>query len=76
MTAPAPDAIGDVFAEEQFAAIEEFAEKEISLWLSVREAAYRRERRTLELHCKQIRILTLATFETVKTLGVNSGKKA
>jgi hypothetical protein len=64
MTADADAAI-----EDRFEAIELFAEKQISLWMSVREAAWRRERETLELHCPQIRILTLATFQTVRMLG-------
>jgi hypothetical protein len=75
MNAPAPscpsDAIVDAFAEDRFAAIEQYAEKQISLWMSVREAAWRRERETLELHCPQIRVLTLATFDAVRTLGAD-----
>jgi hypothetical protein len=71
MTAPAPSPIVAAFAEDRFEAIEQFAEKQISLWMSVREAAWRRERETLELHCPQIRILTLATFQAVRTLGAS-----
>jgi hypothetical protein len=63
----------DAFAEDRFEAIEQFAEKQISLWVSVREAAFRHERDTLELHCPQIRVLTLAAFQAVKMLG--AGKK-
>jgi hypothetical protein len=44
--------------------------------VSVREAAWRRERETLELHCPQIRVLTRATFETVKQLGADTVEKA
>jgi hypothetical protein len=73
MNAPSPDPIADAFAEDRFEAIEQYAEKQISLWMSVREAAWRREREALELHCPQIRILTLATFEAVRMLG--AGKK-
>jgi hypothetical protein len=73
MNAPAPDPDADAFAEDRFEAIEGFAEKQISLWVSVREAAWRRERETLELHCPQIRILTLATFQTVRMLGAERG---
>jgi hypothetical protein len=69
MSAPAPDPDADAFAEDRFDAIELFAEKQISLWVSVREAAWRRERETLEVHCPQIRILTLATFQAVRMLG-------
>jgi hypothetical protein len=68
------DARVDAFDEDRFAAIVDFADRAISLWLSLREAAYRRERTTLELHCPQVRVLTLAVFETVKALG--SGEKA
>jgi hypothetical protein len=59
-----------------FIAIEEFAEKQISLWVSVREAAWRRERTTLELHCPQIKVLTVAVFQTVKQLGAGSREKS
>ena len=59
------------FVEDRFLAIENFAEKQISLWVSVREAAWRRERETLVLHCPQIRVLTLATFDAVKTLAAD-----
>jgi|HubBroStandDraft_6_1064221.scaffolds.fasta_scaffold2241877_2 hypothetical protein len=78
MTAPAsscsPDAIA--FAEDRFEAIEQYAEKQISLWLSIREGAWRRERETLELHCPQIRILTLATFDAVRELGAGKTLEA
>ena len=49
-------------------ALVEMSDRAISLWLSIREAAYRRERATLEIHCPQIRALTLGAFETVKAL--------
>jgi hypothetical protein len=57
-----------VFDDDRFDAIQEFADKELSLWLSIREAAYRRERATLETHCRQVRILTQAVFQTVRAL--------
>jgi hypothetical protein len=80
MSAPAPecppDPIVDAFAEDRFEAIEEFSEKQISLWLSVREAAFRHERETLELHCPQIRVLTLATFQAVWMLGAGKIQEA
>jgi hypothetical protein len=66
--------LANLFDDDRFDGIVEFADKAISYWLSIREAAYRRELATLNLHCPQIRILTLAVFETVKTLG--SGEKA
>jgi hypothetical protein len=52
----------------------EFSERAISLWISIREASYRREGSTIESHCRQIRILTLGAFETVKAL--SGGAKA
>jgi hypothetical protein len=64
------------FVEDRFLAIENFAEKQISLWVSVREAAWRRERQVLELHCKQIRVLTLATFDAVKTIAADEKQEA
>jgi hypothetical protein len=67
------DPVADAFAEDRFEAIEEFAEKQISLWMSVREAAWRRERETLEIHCPKIRLLTLATFDAVRMLGAERG---
>jgi hypothetical protein len=73
MNAPAPS---DAFDSDRYRAIEDFAEKAISLWLSIREAAYRRERETLELHCPQIKVLTVAVFQTVKQLGADTGEKA
>ena len=50
---PAHQALANAFDDDRFAAIGEFADKQISLWLSVREGAYRRERATLEIHCEQ-----------------------
>jgi hypothetical protein len=66
----------DAFVEDRFEAIENFAEKQISLWISIREAAWRRERETLELHCPQIRVLTLAVFDAVKTLAAAEKQEA
>jgi hypothetical protein len=76
MSATAPDPIADAFAEDRFEAIEEFAEKQISLWMSIREGAWRRERETLELHCPQIRVLTLATFQAVRMLSAGKTQEA
>jgi len=55
-------------ADDRFDALVEFADRAISLWRSLREASYRRERATLDIHCPQIRILTLGAFATVKAL--------
>ena len=66
--APAPVAL-DVHDDDRFAAIEEFADKAASYWRSIGEAAFRADLPTLETHCRQVRLLTLATFQTVKELG-------
>jgi hypothetical protein len=55
-------------ADDRFDALVEMSDRAISLWLSIREGAYRRERATLDIHCPQIRALTLGAFETVKIL--------
>jgi hypothetical protein len=57
------------FDEDRYDSIIEFSDRAISLWVSIREAAYRREHSTLDIHCPQVRILTLAAFETVKIVG-------
>jgi hypothetical protein len=72
---PAGTTVG-VFDDDRFDAFGEFADRAVSLWISIREAAYRRERPTLETHCRQVRILTLAAFETVKQLGADPREKA
>jgi hypothetical protein len=69
-------ALANAFDDDRFETIVEWADKQISLWISIREAAYRRERSTLELHCEQIRVLTRATFQTVKTLGSGPREEA
>jgi hypothetical protein len=53
----------------RFEEIAELAERAASYWISIREAADRRERLTVETHCRQVRLVTLAAFETVKALG-------
>jgi hypothetical protein len=40
-----------------------------SYWRSAAEAAYRDDQLTLEVHCRQLAILTREAFATVKTLG-------
>jgi hypothetical protein len=55
-------------ADDRFDALVEMSDRAISLWLSIREASYRRERATLDIHCPQIRALTLGVFATVKAL--------
>jgi hypothetical protein len=55
-------------ADDRYGALVEMSDQAISLWLSIREASYRRERAILNIHCPQIRALTLGAFETVKAL--------
>ena len=76
MADPSPQhvALANLFDEDRYDALVEFSDRAISLWLSLREASYRREHATIEIHCRQIRVLTLGVFETVKALG--AGEKA
>lgn len=53
----------------RFDAIAELADLAASYWISVREAAARSERLTLETHCRQVAAVTREAFATVKTLG-------
>jgi hypothetical protein len=69
---PSPAAVA-VCDDDRFEAIWEFADKAASYWRSIAEAAYRGDRLTLETHCRQVRFLTLATFQTVKELGGEAG---
>jgi hypothetical protein len=55
-------------AEDRYDSLIEMSDRAISLWLSIREGAFRRERQTLDIHCPQIRCLTLGAFETVKMI--------
>jgi hypothetical protein len=76
MSDPSPQHItlANLFDEDRYDSLVEFSDRAISLWISIREASYRRERAILDIHCPQIRALTLGTFETVKALSV--GEKA
>jgi hypothetical protein len=67
-------ALANLFDEDRYDSLVEFSDRAISLWISIREASYRREHATIETHCRQIRVLTLGTFETVKAL--SPGEKA
>jgi hypothetical protein len=71
MNGPSPQhgALANLFDEDRYDSLVEMSDRAISLWISIREAAWRRERATLEIHCPQIRFLTLGVFETVKALG-------
>jgi hypothetical protein len=76
MSDPSPQhvALANMFDEDRYDALVDFSDRAISLWLSFREASYRRERATIEIHCPQIRGLTLGAFATVKALGAGSGE--
>jgi hypothetical protein len=64
--------IASVYDADSFAAIEDFADQAASYWRSIAEAAYRGDLRTIETHCRHVRVLTLAAFSTVKDLGAPS----
>jgi hypothetical protein len=64
--------IASVYDADRFAAIEDFADKAASYWRSIAEAAYRGDLRTIETHCRHVRVLTLAASSTVKGLGAPS----
>jgi hypothetical protein len=68
MTIEPPPRALDVYDVDRFAAIEEFADKAASYWRSIGEAAYRADLFTVEIHCRQVRLLTLGAFATVKAL--------
>ena len=68
--------IASVYDADRFAAIEDFADKAASYWRSIAEAAYRGDLRTIETHCRHVRVLTLAAFSTVKGLGADGPKSA
>jgi hypothetical protein len=53
----------------RFDAIAQFAEIAASYWRSIAEAAFRGERLTLSVHCRQVAAVTRETFALVKTLG-------
>ena len=53
----------------RFDAIAEYANLAASYWLSIREAATRGDKLTVETHCRQVSAVTRETFATVKTLG-------
>jgi len=70
MSDPSPQhvTLANLFDEDRYDSLVEFSERAISLWISMREASYRREHATIETHCMQIRLLTLGAFETAKAL--------
>jgi hypothetical protein len=58
----------------RFAAIAEYAELGLSYWVSLREAALRGERLTVEVHCRQIAAVTREAFGIAKMLRATSDK--
>lgn len=50
-------------------AIAELAHLAASYWISIREAADRGERPTIDVHCRQVAAVTREAFAIVKSLG-------
>jgi hypothetical protein len=73
--APAATLVDDCDAD-RFVAIEEFADRAASIWRSIAEGAYRGDLATIEFHCRQVAVLTRATFVTVKGLGAEQSGRA
>jgi hypothetical protein len=69
-----PPLLAAVCDDDRFAAIEEFADKGASFWRSIAEAAYRGDRLTVEVHCRQVAAVTRAAFQIVKTLGAEAAE--
>jgi hypothetical protein len=53
----------------RFDAVAEYADLAASYWRSAAEAAFRGDRTTLEVHCRQLAAVTREAFATVKALG-------
>jgi hypothetical protein len=53
----------------RFDAVAEYADLAASYWKSAAEAAFRGDRTTLEVHCKQLAAVTREAFKTVRELG-------
>ena len=71
---PAPSKEAVVAARDLcLEAVVEMADLAASYWRSAAEAAYRGDQLTLEVHCRQIAVVTRHAFAAVKTL---SGEKA
>lgn len=74
MTGPAeaqraPQTVGNVIDQMTADYILELASRAESLWRSVGEGAWRGDVRIMQYHCREIRLVTLATFEAVKEFG-------
>lgn len=64
---PAPS-IGDALNQMSADYVIELSDQASSLWTSVREAAWRGDLRTMEVHCQQIAAVSKEAFRTVKEL--------
>jgi hypothetical protein len=62
--------------DDRFTEIEELADQAASFWRSIAEAAYRGDRLTLEVHCRQVSLVTRAAFQAVKQLSAEAAEKA
>jgi hypothetical protein len=64
----APDLQADL-DDQRLERIVELADLAASLWTSVSEAAWRGERRTLQAHLSQARVVTIDAIALAKALG-------
>jgi hypothetical protein len=55
----------------RFDAVAEYAALAGSYWRSIGAAAQRREKLTVEVHCRQVSAVTREAFATVKSLGLS-----
>jgi hypothetical protein len=61
---------------DRFAAIEELADQAASFWRSIAEAAFRGDRLTVTVHCRQVALVTRAAFSVAKSLGAEDRQNA
>lgn len=64
----AAPSIGDALNQLNADYVIELSDQASSLWTSVREAAWRGDLRTMEIHCQQIAAVSKEAFRTVKEL--------
>jgi hypothetical protein len=67
-----PPSLASVDDDARLARVEELADLAASFWRSVAEAAYRGDQLTVEVHCRQVALVTRAAFQTVKQLGAEA----
>ena len=70
----APQSLAAVCDDDRFTRIEELADQAASFWRSIAEAAYRGDRLTVEVHCRQVAAVTRTAFQVVKTLGAEAAE--